>query len=125
MQPETTIGILCSKWNSVCFVLLADRTGSQKDNADTCFGVAAVHQYWAFEEGLAALSLQGLEVSIEIVPLLLFRFCQPVIQPKTVLTQLFGRLQKLVLFFYRRDPISTGVSFLLLGETLPILLFEI
>jgi hypothetical protein len=34
-NQKMTIGVLCSKWNSVCFVLLAN----------TCLVVAAVHQY--------------------------------------------------------------------------------
>ena len=63
------IDVLCSKWNSVCFVLLAN----------TCLVVAALHQYW---EGLVVLSFQRLEVSVvESAPLLLLEFCQPVIQP--------------------------------------------
>ena len=78
-------GVLCSKWDSVCFVRLAK----------TCHVVAAVHQYQESEEGLVALSFQDLEVGDESARLLLLRFCQPVIQPETVLTQLFGRLQNI------------------------------
>jgi len=77
-------GVLCSKWDSVCLFRLVN----------TCLVVvAAVHQYQASEKGLVALSFQDLEVSDEIAPLLLLRFCQPVIQPETVLAQLFGHLQ--------------------------------
>ena len=83
-------GVLCSKWDSVCFVLLAN----------TWLVVVAIHQYRASKEGLVALSFQSLEVSAESVPLLLLSFCQPVLKPKTALTQLFRQLQKFVLDFY-------------------------
>ena len=76
-------GVSCSKWDSVCFVRLAN----------TCQAVAAVHEYQASEEGLVALSFQDSKVSDESACVLLVQFCQPVIQPETVLTQLFGHLQ--------------------------------
>ena len=46
--------VLCSKWDSACFVLLAN----------TCLVVVEVHQSWASEEGLVALSVQRWGVSI-------------------------------------------------------------
>ncbi len=43
----------------------------------------------ASEKGLVAFSFQSLEFSVESALPLLLQFCQPVIKPKTVLTQLF------------------------------------
>ena len=71
---KLAIDVLCSRWNSVCFGLLAH----------TCLVVAAVHQYWASEacSPSKTISFQSLEVSVvESAPLLLLELCQPVIQP--------------------------------------------
>ena len=70
---EMTIDVLCRKWNSVCFVLVA--------NTCICLVVAAVHQHRTSEEGLVALSFQSLEVAAANTPPVLLESCQPFIQP--------------------------------------------
>ena len=87
---KMTVSALQSRWNSVCFVLLAN----------TCLVIAAVHQNWASDERLVALFSQSLEISVKSAPLLLLPFCQPVIKPETVLTHLSRQLEKFVLVLY-------------------------